>query len=385
MEVSKWISPDKLRTFCYFVARLTPTTLFLYKMASRSINTPDELEHLIRCYLRTQTANDITINCPESLLYVEPIKKLMQEHPRGNHPWFSYDREHCLLKLFAMARPLHDAAAMLASSFMTSAAVSQFIPAQIQRKIAISTKGFLMTRSYEPQSGSKVQAWTKYPDLSIVFRADQPIPVVVFETGFSEAYDDLKNDATQWLQRSGGKVRLVILVKIEEDLKTRRSLQKDPASRKRIRQLVREFGTDIVKEKHGLDEPENDESDASNPDIYDNIRASVVVYDWVGPITANMELWELHDGVPMIREQRTVLPRPESPTNPVIKITDLVPLAYREQFQHFDETAVHEIDLEHYRDLLQDALQEHAFHRAVTLLRAKPTSIDSKYNAPQNA
>ncbi len=71
-----------------------------------------------------------------------------------------------------------------------------------------------MARSSETRSGSNVQAWTKYPDLSIVFfGADQPIPVVVFETGFSGAYDDLKNDATRWLQRSGGKVGLVILVK----------------------------------------------------------------------------------------------------------------------------------------------------------------------------
>ncbi|KAI9376111.1 hypothetical protein BJX61DRAFT_460647 [Aspergillus egyptiacus] len=271
------------------------------------ISTPDELERALRAYLRAESPVDRRLKCPESLLYIEPVKTLLRMNPRGHRPWFSYDRDQGVLKLLAMSRPLHDAATMLASTFMTSAAVARFIPSQFERKITLSIKGYLMARTCEPQAGSsKVQAWTKYPDLSIVFRADdQPLPVVIFETGFTERYADLANDAAQWLLRSGGKVRLVVLIDIREDSNSRLLLKKDPAARGRLRHLVRSFGSDFARAKHDIHDPSDDASDTSDPEIYDSIRASIVVSDWVGEISAEMELWELRDGVPVIRE-RTV-------------------------------------------------------------------------------
>lgn len=40
---------------------------------------------------------------------------------------------------------------------------------------------------------------------------------MVFEVGFAEDYEDLRSDVRQWLEKAGKKVRLVVLVDIQED------------------------------------------------------------------------------------------------------------------------------------------------------------------------
>jgi hypothetical protein len=80
-------------------------------------------------------------------------------------------------------------------------------------------QGIMLSRAQIHISGKKRQAWTKFPDAIILFRepGGRSFPRVVFEVGFSESYDDLRNDVFQWLERSGGHIKLAVLVKIEED------------------------------------------------------------------------------------------------------------------------------------------------------------------------
>lgn len=45
-------------------------------------------------------------------------------------------------------------------------------------------------------------------------------PSLVCEVGFTESYIDLLEDARQWLEKNDGKVRLVMIVKLEEEKKS---------------------------------------------------------------------------------------------------------------------------------------------------------------------
>jgi hypothetical protein len=124
------------------------------------------------------------------------------------------------------------------------------------------------------------QVWTKFPDATIPFGdpESKPSPSVVFEVRFTESYDDLVNNARQWLQKSGGEVRLVILVNIEEDVRSQRAKQKSGETRKRIRELTIKFGTAKAEDRERIGHRDSDvESDA---ELYNDIRSTIVVEDW---------------------------------------------------------------------------------------------------------
>jgi hypothetical protein len=95
------------------------------------------------------------------------------------------------------------------------------------------------SKFHERQKTKKLQAWTKYPDAVILFDPkSQQLPSVVFEVGFTQDYDGLASDAGQYLEKSGGVVRLVILINVIEDVQTRRARQKFKETRKRIRSVA---------------------------------------------------------------------------------------------------------------------------------------------------
>ena len=165
-----------------------------------------------------------------------------------------------------------------------------------------------MSRDHFHANTKKPQAWTKFPDAAIVFRDQKfdPLPSVVFEVGFTESYNDLVGDTTQWLQRSGGEVRLVVLVNIKEDIQTRRARQISDEVRRRVRELIKTFGTAKAKDREGIDHDDSDvESDA---EIYCNIQSAVVVEDWVGPITATLEVWHMANNTSKLRQPPIVSP-----------------------------------------------------------------------------
>lgn len=273
----------------------------------RTINSPSEAQRLLARYFQFEISTDLLIRIPEQLLYAPPVKQVLKA-AKARKRLFSYDRETNLLRIRGMSRPVHDAAGLLASEFLTSAVSVRFIPPELRRRVLLSTDGHIMTRTRDPGFGSKkLQGWTKYPDTSIAFRADQLLPMVVFETGFAERYEDLRNDASQWLLRSGGKVRLVVLFKIDEDQRVLQSSQKSHDTRRRLRKLVRDYGNDFVKTKYGIESHDDNGADISDAELYDNIRVHIELSDWMGPITARLELWELQDGTPAIRESAVSL------------------------------------------------------------------------------
>ncbi|PLB55291.1 hypothetical protein P170DRAFT_505905 [Aspergillus steynii IBT 23096] len=335
----------------------------------QNINSPEELGGLLKSCLESQQ-HDLQVKCPESFLYTQAIENLLKSRPKGNRVWWTYDAENGILKVSIVSRPLHDATTSLAFDFMAHAQDGQFIPSDLHQRLVLSRRGFIMTLPPAPETRSnKAHAWIKYPDVSIVLRASQRIPVVVFETGFTEDAIDLESDAIQWLLRSDGQVQLVIAIEIREDTRTRDILRKEPPATRRLLQLIRSFGTDALKESYGISTSDDDPSD-SDPELYKSIRKMITVTDWVGPISVVMTLWELCGTTPVVREKLVVLPRPESPQNPSVKITDLFPTDFQPLIEDFNPNLVKEIDLEYYRELLSDATEDHAFERAVKFLRS---------------
>jgi hypothetical protein len=73
--------------------------------------------------------------------------------------------------------------------------------------------------------------------------------MVMFEAGFSEKYPDLLEDTRDWLlyMYPRGKVRLVVLLEIQEDLSLKRAYQKTKQSKERVKKLLIKYGNDKGK------------------------------------------------------------------------------------------------------------------------------------------
>ena len=228
-----------------------------------------------------------------------------------------------------MARPVHDAISPLVGDFLIEAAATGFITPEERKYIHHGNAGVRLAkiRFDTNQKTKKRQAWTKFPDATIAFGAERSIKLksVVFEVGFSENYTDLVSDAKQGLERSGGKIRLVILVNIEEDKKSLKARLNSNEAKTRIRDLVARFGNAEGKRREGIDEvsevepdvepdvefdgqPDADSDADSDADLYDEIEAAVMTEDWVGPIGATLEVWHKIDGTPKRRQPPIVKP-----------------------------------------------------------------------------
>ncbi|KAA8892623.1 hypothetical protein FN846DRAFT_915090 [Sphaerosporella brunnea] len=189
---------------------------------------------------------------------------------------------------------------------------------------------------------SKWPAWAKTPDAGFYAQqgSDDSLPRVVCEIGFSESYDDLVDDAYQWLMKAPD-VQLVILVKAEEDSKTLAARQK--SRRGEIERLVWQFGNRLARSKlkmhPGLREQRKAEDSDSDTALYRTIADHISYSDWIGPLTAYLQFGRLQDGVPMRddrpycefpqanqdRQTDSLLPELLINTDAVIKITDLLP------------------------------------------------------------
>lgn len=156
--------------------------------------------------------------------------------------------------------------------------------------------------------GEKRAAWLKDPDNMIFFQeraGKEKFLQVVIEVGFSESYHDLVRDAFQWLLRSGGRVNLVIIVKVEED-KLQLNIHQKTEQFKRTRdQLVAKYGDGMSREIYETYDIECTSQDSS-ADLYEALGSEITASDWVGPISVFLEVWRLRDGEPNLAEPRIV-------------------------------------------------------------------------------
>jgi hypothetical protein len=86
----------------------------------------------------------------------------------------------------------------------------------------------------------------------------------------------------------------------------------------------------------------------------------------VGPITAKLEVWHLDNGVPARR-----VPAAAVPSDPIIKITDIIPPQHQSDFDGFDATRVWTLDMDRYRSCLDFGIKNLAHMRALDYLRPR--------------
>jgi hypothetical protein len=73
-----------------------------------------------------------------------------------------------------------------------------------------------------------------------------------------------------------------------------------------IRELTIRFGNTKAKDREGVDHGDSDvESDSEH---YDNVQSTIVVEDWVGPISATLEVWHMVDDTAKLRQPPIVSP-----------------------------------------------------------------------------
>jgi hypothetical protein len=120
----------------------------------------------------------------------------------------------------------------------------------------------------------------KYPDSTVFFGNpdSKPIPRIVFEVGLSQPYEDLVSDAKQWLERSGGGVKVVMIVDIREA-----RIRRTDDTKERIKSLVAVYGNDM-----DVDVPDSE----STAGLYEEVEHLVRVEDWVGEMEAVLEVWQ---------------------------------------------------------------------------------------------
>ncbi|KAL0638039.1 hypothetical protein Q9L58_002975 [Maublancomyces gigas] len=177
----------------------------------------------------------------------------------------------------------------------------------------------------------KAPAFAKQPDafIGLKDRSKCFFPRVIFEVDFSQSYEEVLDDTRQWLVRSAGGVRLVVLIYIEE--------HPIPALR-----------DDDDDDQH------SDDSTDSDVAMYQRFYNSCNVDNHVGPLSAFAELYRLGGaGIYRVGARINIISPPSvSPPAPAgqiqLSITDLLPDVVDNRVIDFD-LAVFARGLQHSR------------------------------------
>lgn len=181
---------------------------------------------------------------------------------------YDYNPETFVLRISGMPAGAHNELEYFIHSCLTLLLYHRFIDLAEYKQIDVgwSSAFILPGRATTPQIGRKPPAVAKVPDCYIGLRdkGESWFPRVVFEVGFSQSYEEVRDDAYQWLVRSDGGIPLVVLIKIEEH-----PIPAPPPD----------------------DDPQSDDSADSDVAIYRRLRAACDVDSLVGPISAFAELY----------------------------------------------------------------------------------------------
>lgn len=249
--------------------------------------------------------HDLLLNCPEKIVRHPSVTKIINELC-GQRRLVSFDPDREILKVQAMPHDLHDAIQL----FMSGEMLKQFptifsSPKQSSHLMLGSLRQLLGKRV--PRLGKKYRRWKKYPDVALFYHSEETMEDlcrIVFETGLTESYEDLADDARQWLTSTHGEVQLVVIIKITEDLAGLNQHKKGLMFQKEVRRLVAKYGNEQSAAEHGIQlNRVVIEDEFPTPDFAKEIKTS----DWFGSITAFMELWELHNGMPRRRPNSRVV------------------------------------------------------------------------------
>ncbi|KAE8423789.1 hypothetical protein BDV36DRAFT_303180 [Aspergillus pseudocaelatus] len=345
-----------------------------YPKASNAIpvDSPGEAQSHIISFLLSRTQENLLLALSWDNLTKE-IRDILQKGSEKRLCQWEYDPEYEILKVKAMGSPLHAALnSCIFRSFITAHRTT--LTVDEAKCIVINPLPVLLSRPLNPgeKLGEKPAAWTKHPDNLIYFNdieAEEQFLQIVVEIGFSESYHDLVRDASQWLLRSGGETKVVIIAKIDEDKRQRAIHHKTEQFTCTRDMLVTKYGDAMSQETFDI-ENTVDGIKNSSPALYKAVKSEVIASDWVGQISVYLEVWELRDGYPVLRGPRIdVLSTPANPQNLVLSVTDLIPEGCRTLFPNFDTSRTFTIDMGFFRQELNVARKLTAFHRAMEVIR----------------
>ncbi|KAE8374441.1 hypothetical protein BDV26DRAFT_42707 [Aspergillus bertholletiae] len=275
------------------------------------------------------------------------------------------------LFMFAMLTSIHESLGSFAVSCLNRLMIEILTPEEARNFYAdvssVRLNGRIKTDS------TKRQAINKSPDQAFVFvdpQTQRSYRTVIFESGFSETYEDLIIDMKRWLLFSCGQVQLVILADINKDKKHLLNQKKSCSYRHRAAKILEDFGNERGKSKHGdilscicQGDKASDTSSTLTEELDYKIDDIVQVEDWVGPITVDFEFWVLKDSQPHRRDRGRVFPEPTTPSL-AIYAGDVIPLSYQGNIPNFNPSRKLYLDLETFQRRLLGGIRDDAVSRA---------------------
>lgn len=290
---------------------ISPPSIIYHLKASNAIpvDSPAVARTHVESFLLDWSCENLLLKLSSENL-TKDIRCILQKFSEKKRCRWEYDPEYQILKVKAMGSPLHGAINLCIARSLTEAKYTVLTPDE-GRCIEHERLSAYLSRTQTDiglKGGIKREGWSKESDNVIYFQekaGKQIFLQVVIESGFSESYQDLVRDASQWLLRSGGRVKLVIIVKVEEDKRQLNIHQKTEQFKRTRGQLVAKYGDDESREifeTYGIECTPQD----SSADLYDVLRPEIAASDWVGSISVFLEVWRLRDGEPILAEPRIV-------------------------------------------------------------------------------
>lgn len=195
----------------------TLRTLVAPRLPARNVpRTLHETCDLIAAFLRSERTLPLAIPLTDSLWCDFLDARESATHASGplRHLRFTYDALTCTLITKCMPSPLHDA-------------VQLFFDHRLKRLIIERRLSYVESTRFAIQSGTDIGRFKgdragsrKQPDLAVMpcgaAGVNDYFPLVAVEVGFSEGYEGLKRDMELWLVGSEGKVRVVVVICLEE-------------------------------------------------------------------------------------------------------------------------------------------------------------------------
>ncbi|KAE8398820.1 hypothetical protein BDV37DRAFT_275758 [Aspergillus pseudonomiae] len=342
----------------------------------------DKTIRTIKTYLSSRhRESHFDLPLDHELIHSRQITQLLDN--AGARYYFEED----YLFIYAMTSCIHEALGTF-GSWSFQRLQNEILTPEEARGLRLGTPSLYLDGKIK-EKGTKYQALRKSPDLSFLFsdlRTYRRYRTVIFESAFSETYDDLILDMKQWLLHGRGQVQLVILADFNEDKKQLRNHQKTNAFRTRAAKILKDFGNPLGQSKHSAilslaarndvhqDRATEIPSTPAKELDYDIVDV-VKVEDWIGPITADLEFWVLKDSKPYRRGRARVFPELTGGLPPIYA-GDVIPLRCHDSFPNFDASRKFYLDLEEFRCHLVEGIRDDAVDRAYQF--ACPNSRDEK-------
>jgi hypothetical protein len=272
------------------------------------VDSPAEARNHVISFLLRRTEENLLLKLSWDDL-TKDIRHVLEKASGKKLCNWEYDPEYRILKVKARVSPLHAAFNACISRFIIDA-VSTTLTRAEARCLVLNPKPVCLSRTPEISPGHKPAAWWKHPDCMIYFGergGTKEFLRIVVEVGLSESYCDLVRDASQWLLRvrSASQPELVIIAKINEDKDQLDSHQKTQQFENTRNQLIAKYGDEMSQATHDIGSTPAG-IQASSPSLLEAIGSEVVESDWVGQISAFVEVWVLRGGQPTQREARIV-------------------------------------------------------------------------------